>query len=580
MKSIAFIDLEVHPKNGAILDIGAINDSGSLFHSASLSEFMAYAKGTEFFCGHNAIIHDLKYLKNTPLKTVVTDWNIIDTLHLSALLFPWKHYHALTKDEKLNSEEFNNPLNDAKKARDLFYDEVLAFNGLNETLKKIFYSLLCYQKEFSVFFRYIGYATNSVDVEKLIKDYFLLRICEKADIGKLMKEQPISLAYALAIINTNDRFSITPPWILKSYPSVDWIMDLLRDHPCLESCGYCESFVDAHKGLKKFFGFDNYRTFGGEPLQEKAVKAALANKSFLAIFPTGGGKSIAFQVPALMSGENVKGLTVVISPLQSLMKDQVDNLELARITDAVTVSGLLDPIERAKSLERVEDGSASILYISPESLRSKVIEHLLLGRKIVRFVIDEAHCFSAWGHDFRVDYSYIGDFIKTLQEKKKLLEGIPVSCFTATAKPNVIEDIKAYFKTKLGLELEVFNSSASRTNLHYQVIQVRAEEEKFGVLRNLLQQRKCPTIVYVFRTKLAEILAEKLTQDGFPAKSYHGKMDKKEKSGNQDAFMAGEASIIVATSAFGMGVDKKDVGMVIHYGISNSLENYVQEAGR
>jgi ATP-dependent DNA helicase RecQ len=130
-----------------------------------------------------------------------------------------------------------------------------------------------------------------------------------------------------------------------------------------------------------------------------------------------------------MSGETSKGLTIVISPLQSLMKDQVDNLEKAGITDAVTINGLLDPIERAKSFERVEDGSASILYISPESLRSKTIERLILGRKIVRFVIDEAHCFSSWGQDFRVDYLYIGDFIKSIQEKKNLEDGIPVSCF-------------------------------------------------------------------------------------------------------------------------------------------------------
>ncbi len=148
------------------------------------------------------------------------------------------------------------------------------------------------------------------------------------------------------------------------------------------------------------------------------MKAAVDNKSLLAVFPTGGGKSITFQVPALMSGESSKGLTVIISPLQSLMKDQVDNLEKIGITEAVTINGLLDPIERAKSFERVEDGSASILYItSPEALRSRTIERLILGRKIARFVIDEAHCFSSWGQDFRIDYLYIGDFIKSIQGK-------------------------------------------------------------------------------------------------------------------------------------------------------------------
>ena len=190
-----------------------------------------------------------------------------------------------------------------------------------------------------------------------------------------------------------------------------------------------------------------------------------------------------------MSGVNTKGLTVVISPLQSLMKDQVDNLEKANITDAVTINGLLDPIERAKSIERVEDGSASILYISPESLRSKTIERLLLGRNVVRFVIDEAHCFSAWGQDFRVDYLYIGDFIRSLQEKKNMQEGIPVSCFTATAKQRVIEDIRKYFKDKLSLDMEVFNSGTTRRNLRYRVFNKEGEEEKYNTVRNLLEEK-------------------------------------------------------------------------------------------
>ena len=216
-------------------------------------------------------------------------------------------------------------------------------------------------------------------------------------------------------------------------------MYALRNTPCLTGCDFCNQVFDAHKGLKTFFGFDSYRTYNNQSLQEDAVKAALKGKSLLAIFPTGGGKSITFQVPALMSGELVKGLTVVISPLRSLMKDQVDNLRKYSITDAVTINGLLDPIERSESFERVENGTASILYISPES--SKSIERLLLGRKIVRFVIDEAHCFSSWGQDFRVDYLYIGDYIRQLQLKKGLVQPIPVSCFTATAKQEVIEDI-------------------------------------------------------------------------------------------------------------------------------------------
>lgn len=290
-----------------------------------------------------------------------------------------------------------------------------------------------------------------------------------------------------------------------------------------------------------------------------------------------------------MDGRTVHGLTVVISPLQSLMKDQVDNLADRGFTDAVTINGLLDPISRSLAIERVQSGDATLLYIAPEMLRSKTIERILMARHVVRFVIDEAHCFSAWGQDFRVDYLYIGKFIKEYQERKFGKDAmarnhgqalIPVSCFTATAKQKVVQDICDYFKHWLGTDLQLFASSASRTNLHYSVIHVDSDGNKYNLLRSLVEQADCPTIIYVSRTKRTRELAQKLTRDGISALPYNGKMDADEKIHNQDAFMSDKVRIIVATSAFGMGVDKSDVGLVIHYDISDSLENYVQEAGR
>lgn len=584
MNSIAFIDTEIEPKSRKILDIGSVKNNGSSFHKSSVKEFTQFLNGTKFICGHNIFNHDIKYIGNALTDAGIDAINIVDTLFLSPLLFPTKPYHALLKDDKLQSEDTNNPLNDSIKAKDLFYDEIAAFKETNATLKQIFYLLLNDQKEFRSFFHFIEYTSERKDIENLIHEKFENEICEKVNLSKIIIEHPIELAYCLSLINSfiNHKkiHSITPPWVLKNYPEVERIMFLLRNKPCIEGCRYCNNALDIHKGLKRLFGFDSFRTYGGEPLQEKAVKAAVDNKSILAVFPTGGGKSITFQVPALMSGETAKGLTIVISPLQSLMKDQVDNLEKIGITEAVTINGLLDPIERAKSFERVEDGSASILYISPESLRSRTIERLILGRKIVRFVIDEAHCFSSWGQDFRVDYLYIGDFIKSIQEKKNLEDEIPVSCFTATAKQKVIEDIRNYFKEKLSLDFELFTSKSSRTNLQYKVFEKGNEEEKYQTVRDLIEEKNCPTIIYVSRTRKAYLLAERLTKDGFNAKPYHGKMDVKEKTANQNAFISGEVTIMVATSAFGMGVDKKDVGMVIHYEISDSLENYIQEAGR
>jgi ATP-dependent DNA helicase RecQ len=584
MNSIIFIDTEIEPKSGKVLDIGSVKDNGASFHKTSIAEFIQFLNGTQFVCGHNIFNHDIKYIGKALNDAGICSSNIIDTLFLSPLLFPTKPYHSLLKDDKLQSEDTNNPLNDSIKAKDLLNDEIATFKQTDDTLKQIFYLLLNDKKEFYAFFRYIRYSSTSIDIKILIREKFKNEICEQVDLAKIISEKPIELAYCLSLINSfvqhKKVHSITPPWVLKNYPEVERIMFRLRNIPCVSGCEYCNQALDANKGLKRFFGFDSYRNYSGEPLQEKAVKAAINNKSILAVFPTGGGKSITFQVPALMSGETSKGLTIVISPLQSLMKDQVDNLEKIGITDAVTINGLLDPIERAKSFERIEDGSASILYISPESLRSKTIERLVLGRKISRFVIDEAHCFSSWGQDFRVDYLYIGDFIKTIQEKKNLEDGIPVSCFTATAKQKVIEDIRDYFRERLSLNLELFTSKASRTNLQYKVFEKGDEEEKYQTARDLIEEKNCPTIIYVSRTRKAYTLAERLKEDGFNAKPYHGKMDKQEKSENQDSFINGETQIMVATSAFGMGVDKKDVGMVIHYEISDSLENYIQEAGR
>ena len=584
MSTIVFIDIEVNPQTGKIFDIGALYQTGETFHKASVHEFYSFIHSATFLCGHNILKHDIPYLEKNLNPNAFDGKQYIDTLLLSPLLFPSKPYHALLKDDKLQTHEINNPLNDTQKARDLFYDEVNAFHQLDSDMQGIFYGLLHNTPEFGGFFKYINYQPKPIDLIKRIKHRFDNAICANTTLPLIVQEKPIELAYALALISTfkqnNESHSITPPWVLNTYPAVEQIIMLLRNKSCIAGCEYCNKAFDIRNGLKKYFGYDAYRIYNGESLQEKAVQAAVNQKSILAVFPTGGGKSITFQVPALMSGENTHSLTIVISPLQSLMKDQVDNLERLGITQAVTINGLLDPIERAKSFERVEDGSACILYISPESLRSKSIERLLLNRKIARFVIDEAHCFSAWGQDFRVDYLYIGDFIKQIQHKKSLNEPIPVSCFTATAKQKVIDDIRAYFKQKLSIELDIFSTKTARSNLHYTVLEKSNDEEKYQAVRSLIESNPCPTIIYVSRTKRAYKIAERLCDDGFLAKPYHGKMDAKEKTANQNAFIAGEIPIMVATSAFGMGVDKKDVGLVIHFDISDSLENYIQEAGR
>ena len=580
---IAFIDTEVNPQTKKVADYGAVREDGAVLHSSFKADFDAFVSKCDTVCGHNIIHHDLKY---TSLRSNPT---IVDTLFLSPLLFPKRPYHHLVKDDKLQVDELNNPVNDSMKARDVLNDEVAAWNQLTDNRKEIYYYLLNETQEFGGFFKYIGYSPNvswissifssKLDWKQLILREFNRKICDNADFDTLVKQYPIELAYCLAVIGADDIFSITPAWVIRNYPQVVNVMNMLCNTSCGD-CEYCHQRLDVHYGLKEFFGYDEFRIFDGVPMQQQAVESAIRGESLLTIFPTGGGKSLTFQLPALMAGRNTHGLTVVISPLQSLMKDQVDNLAARGISDAVTINGLLDPIERATAIEQVADGTANLLYIAPEMLRSKTIERLLMGRHVVRFVIDEAHCFSAWGHDFRVDYLYIGDFIRQLQEKKQLEQPIAVSCFTATAKQKVISDICDYFRAKLGLELKVFAANAERKNLRYSVLHADTADEKYNLLRSLILGHNCPSIVYVSRTKRTRELAQHLVNDGIRALPFNGKMEAADKVKNQNAFMSGEAQVIVATSAFGMGVDKKDVGLVVHYDISDSLENYVQEAGR
>lgn len=573
----AFVDVEVGLKDKRIHDIGILRWDGAKYHSADKRAAISFLEDVDFVCGHNVIHHDMKYL----LGDEVQRWQLVDTLYVSPLLFPERPYHHLLKDDKLMNEQMNNPVNDCEKACDLLMDEIAKWKALPVAQRFIYATLLHDVTEFAGFLAMVDAETcDETTLLEHIRTAYEGRICRHADLAAIIEQQPVELAFALALISTTERNSITPPWVLHNYPNVENVVHRLRHTRCVEGCDYCRTYLDAHYNLKYFFGYDQFRTYEGEPLQENAVKAAVDSKSLLAIFPTGGGKSLTFQLPALMEARSVHGITVVISPLQSLMKDQVDNLAERGITDAVTINELLDPISRSLAIERVQSGDASLLYIAPEMLRSKTIEKILMARHVVRFVVDEAHCFSSWGQDFRVDYLYIGKFISEYQKRKQLQRPIPVSCFTATAKQKVVQDICDYFKQTLNLDLQLFASSASRTNLRYSVIHAETDEDKYMKLRSLIAESDCPTIVYVSRTKRTKMLAEKLTRDGYKALPFNGRMDSDEKIANQEAFMSDNVRIIVATSAFGMGVDKSDVGLVVHYDISDSLENYVQEAGR
>ena len=355
MKNISFFDLEIDFDTKQVLDIGAIYVNGKIFRGKSIQDFKIFMKDADFIVGHNVFKHDLIYVHKYLGEKTFGENNTIDTLLLSPLLFPSRPYHRLLKDDKLQTDELNNPLNDAIKAQHLFNDLVVAYETLSKEIKYILFSLLGSLKEFSSFFKVVNYQQTEIteSIESLILKTFDGKICATAGLQNLIQNSPIPLAYALTLINAKEKYSITPPWLLRNYKEVDVVIKQLRGKPCIGGCVYCNQALNPYDSLKRHFGFSEFRSYDGIPLQENAIHSAIHRESLLAVFPTGGGKSITFQLPALMDGENTKSLTVIISPLQSLMKDQVDNLERKGIVNVVTINGLLDPIERSKAIERV-----------------------------------------------------------------------------------------------------------------------------------------------------------------------------------------------------------------------------------
>ena len=356
-----------------------------------------------------------------------------------------------------------------------------------------------------------------------------------------------------------------PPWVRHQFPEAGELVRRLRDVACTDpACGWCRERHDAHKELKRWFGFDNFRQEPadeeGRSMQQAIVEAAMAGKHVLGILPTGTGKSLCYQIPALSRYDKTGALSVVISPLVALMADQVAGLEANGIGCCVAVNGLLSMPERADALDRVRLGDAGILLIAPEQLRSRPLRRVLNQREIGVWVLDEAHCLSRWGHDFRPDYWYVGRFIR---EKAGAGPMPPVLCLTATARPDVVDDIARHFRDELGIELSVFDGGAERANLTFEVIPTSGGE-KFAHIHEVLTSYLAPdrpggAIVYCATRRQSEEVAEYLQVKEVAADYYHAGLSPEIKKDVQRRFINGELRAIVATNAFGMGIDKPDV---------------------
>ena len=582
----------VRPDTGQRLTVPAVGRN----LAAGLARLDDLADGADFLLGHNLIAFDLPHLQAANPGLRLLRLPAVDTLRLNPLAFPRYPYHHLVKhyqDGQLKRGRINDPELDARLTLEVFDDQQKALRGTPPDLLTAWHWLTTADDGagFDRVFASLRQSRRPTDGEaqRAIRALLANNAC-RTHASEVMTDaarRGWALAYALAWLSVSGSDSVMPPWVRLQFPDAGRLVRKLRDKACVDaSCEWCRDRHDARKELARWFpGIPGFRPKptdeAGRPMQQSIVEAAMAGQHVLAVLPTATGKSICYQVPALSRYDKTGALTVVISPLVALMADQVAGLEARGIDSCVTINGLLSMPERADALDRVRLGDAGILIISPEQLRSVSVRRVLRQREIGAWVLDEAHCLSKWGHDFRPDYRYVGRFIGERAGDEPVP---PVLCLTATAKPDVMAEIVYYFREELDIGLRVFDGGAQRTNLEFVVVPT-SSEGKFAHIHQIIEA-DLPTddrggaIVYCATRRQTEEVAGFLQAKGLEADHFHAGLPPETKKNVQQSFISGKLRVIVATNAFGMGIDKPDVRLVVHADIPGSLENYLQEAGR
>ena len=598
-------DIEVNEKN-IIYAIGAVfqdkrflTEQGKKVDNNQLREFDEFCSAASFVLGHNILLHDLPRLQKRAPSLTLFQKPAIDTLYLSPLAFPENPYHRLVKNYQIVRDSVNDPAEDALLASRVFSEQWAAFaRQLDDGSEAPILYRSFLQRDAAL--TGTAGALGAMGVELLTGENLYEAFCRLAGphacmtavkhIVAQLKTGTIAhppLAYVAAWLTVAGGNSVLPPWVRHHFPEVPTLLHQLRESPCKDQqCHYCTTHHNPRFFLSDYFGFSDFReqpaTDQGNSLQGEIVTAAARDTSLFATLPTGGGKSLCYLLPAIMRYQRRNLLTIVISPLQALMKDQVDNFSKQTGTKiAAALYGMLTMPERGEVLEGIRLGDVGILYVSPEQLRNHSFINTVAQREIGAWVFDEAHCLSKWGHDFRPDYLYAIRFIREFARKEKSMIP-PVQCFTATAKKDVKSEITDIIQSELGLRVSQFSGGHQRSNLHYEVWPVQKHEKNQTIL-DLLRARYTvggSVVIYCSTRKNTEKLAEFLQSEGYTAEAFHAGLDPSLKNRIQENFIDGLTPVICATNAFGMGIDKDDVRLVIHADIPGSLENYLQEAGR
>jgi ATP-dependent DNA helicase RecQ len=602
------VDLEVDPQSARIFAFAAVRHDASeplVFRGGDLGQALqrleAFASSHDHLIGHNILRFDLPHLIASRPRLSAMGQAPIDTLWLNPLAFPRNPYHHLVKhyhDGRLQAGHVNDPELDARLVFDVLRNQIAALTKLaaeKPEAVQAYHFLTTRAGQsggFDAVFRQIrgAGAPSTSEANTTIRNLLTGRACNRrieetvSSLGSPQLGWP--LAYALSWILVAGGDSVMPPWVRAQFREAQLMVRDLRATLCESpDCRWCRERSNPKRALSRWFGFDAFRSEPvdetGNPLQERIVAEAMAGRSLLGILPTGTGKSVCYQIPALSRFDMTGALTVVISPLVALMADQVQGLARQGISSAATINGLLSLPERQLVLDRVRLGEAAILLISPEQLRSVSVRSVLRQREVGLWVLDEAHCVSKWGHDFRPDYRYVGRFI---QEFSGDSPPAPLLCLTATATPEVVRDILDHFQSRLGVELMLLNGGTVRKNLSFAVLHTQRNRKLADILdvvgQKLPEEGASGAVVYCATRAATERVAQFLQSKGLAADRFHSGLAAEEKRSILERFRLGELRIIAATNAFGMGIDKSDIRLVVHADIPGSLESYLQEAGR